>query len=258
MITLPRLRAALLFPLVFLAFGILLPLAASAQESPSGERATVKVEQVTPDGFGRWTLFYVGGSIASDSPGVESPRMHIAYPPAGNLTFTVQPPSGATASVALYEGDTRIKVATFGQLNAIVEAGKSYRLLVTYTYNKNGMLGVTSSPSSVIFRMTGPDGKTYRGKTPHTFQNIPAGQYTIRFNSMRGCIRPRPVNRRLEKGDRQVLHTEFDCTSLRNRLSEQKRTARPLTSRRSLINAVQAREQLREQRLRERLQQQAR
>ncbi len=224
-----------------LLFALLLPLSASAATGT----AMLKIQQLTPRDIGKWTLFYEGGSLTSESIGIENPKMHTAYPPAGNATFMVVPPSGASASISFFEETELIKKVDFSQINVVLQEGKSYRFLVTYIYNKKGMLGVTSIPTAIPFRMTGPDGKTYRGTTPHTFDNIPVGQYTIVFNSIRGCVRARPANRNVGMNERVVFHMEFDCTSKRERIVDQKRNSKPLRSRRSVIDAVKQREQIR-------------
>lgn len=228
-----------------IAFAVLLPLSANAATGT----ATLKIEQLSPKDIGRWTLFYEGGTLASNAVGVKNPKTHIAYPPAGNMTIAVVPPSGASASISFYEGDQLIRKTNLQQMNVVTEEGKSYRFLVTYVYNKKGMLGITSEPTGIQFRMAGPDGKTYRGTTPHTFTNIPVGQYTITFNTLRGCTRARPANRNVGMNERVVFHMEFDCTSKRQRIVEQKRNAKPLSSRRALIDTVKERETIRAQRL---------
>jgi hypothetical protein len=161
-------------------------------------------------------------------------KKQTVHPPAGELTLSVDPPSGSTVTISIYKDDELVKKQQIQQLSVTSEEGHSYRFYVQYAFTKQGTIGVTSSPSGVLIRMKGPNGKRFLGRTPKTFERMYAGRYTITANTMPGCASPRPYTKELKDGERLVVHIDLPCDLEKRKMGEDK----PLISRRGLKQGI--------------------
>ncbi len=62
----------------------------------------------------------------------------------------------------------------------------------------NGTISITSSPDGASFTLDGP--RVYSGQAPETFDEAPAGDYTIRWGAMEGRTTPESETSTLEAG----------------------------------------------------------
>ncbi len=193
----------------------------------------VTIEHNSPGKIGSWVLYYPGGVLKNDDINVNKKKQTV-YPKPGELTLNVDPPAGATLTISAYKDDELLKKQTSRQLSVTSEDGHAYRFYVQYAFTEQGTLGITSTPNNVFFRMKGPDGKGYTGRTPKTFTALYAGRYTINANAMPGCLRPRPMTKQLRSGDRVVVHLELPCDLDSRKISPD----RPIVSRRAMIKGI--------------------
>ncbi len=208
-------------------------------QSPAVFAATtlpsVTIQQVSPTTkLGSWALSYQGGNVKSSDPGINL-KTHTLYPAAGLLVLMFTPPGGASTRVSVFKNGELVDTKLSPQLNIQTETGASYKFIAQYTFDKLGTIGVTSVPSGQSFKLVGPDNTLYRGTTPMTFKNVPAGNYKLTMNAMKDCILPSPAYRKIKASERLVLNITYNCGTT---VSAPNRGI----SKRDLMNATDARE----------------
>ena len=218
---------------LFLATVFFVPLSHGAVQS------SIKIEQVSPTQYGTWTFLYQdGSSIASIDPGID-PKNHVftvtQFTP---MTISVVPPAGMSAKINIYRNGDLTKSEMSQQFSFTPYANESYRFLIQYSYSRMGSVGVTSTPNGLRFRMKGPTSKNYTAVTPHTFQNIPAGRYTLYFPSTPDCASPAPYGVSVEPEKRTTANVSLICSTA----SLSPLHTKPLVSRRAIMQAVENRE----------------
>ncbi len=206
-----RRLALLALPVGFLAAAaIVLPLSSAEAAAPG----SVVIEQVSANEYGTWMMLAGSGTVAQSSDS-EDPKSHSFTVPTGWLgpmTLIVDPPAGAVVKVTTYRNDVLVDVKSSQQISFTMYPGEWYRFVIQYSVAQQGMLGITSEPTGVLFRLKGPSArKRLVGRTPFTFTNLMLGKYTIYFSAIEGCILPRPYNKVVREEERTTLHVQFDC-----------------------------------------------
>lgn len=199
----------------------------------------LKVEQISPSTLGKWYVLSSSGNVIDfTSTGMTLAGGLVPVLPRSTVTISVIPPPGMSARILLYSVTDQLEQTIESQQysSALPVAG-TYRVQVQYYTSKLGTIGVNSLPSKLRFTMIGPDKKPYTGMTPKTFQNIPAGSYTITVRGSKSCVESRPQTEKVEPEKRTTVLVTLTCnTRTRSKVD----TSRP--TKRSLIQAVEERE----------------
>lgn len=178
---------------------------------------TIIVEQLSSNGImGTWTLLQpnnVKSSGADKTKAMDSMA-------AGSYTIIIEPPDGAVASINLYNHGVQLKSLERPQATFTVFNGDDYKIVVSYTFTRVGIVSVTSDPQGVTFRLTGPNGMNVTGTTPMSYENVAEGQYKLQYDTFQNCTTPPPKASQLEKNKRISFDITFSCAAadnLRNR-----------------------------------------
>lgn len=197
-----RLPRTLLVSLVFCA----IPAASLAINA----QASILIEQISPSTTGVWTMLSSAGTIrTSNDEGVDARRYSIGITDYGQTVLSVIPPAGMSVRITVFRGGEQIAQTDSQQYAFTVRANDNYRFVLQYALTKLGTLGITSEPSGTRFRMRGPSGRTYAGRSPQSFTNIPAGRYTVMFPALHGCTDATRKPVIVEANDRNVLHVSL-------------------------------------------------
>lgn len=208
---------------------------------------SVTVEQLSPTIVGSW-IFSSSGSdlLQSTEPGVQQRKHVFTIPSRGQMTLTVIPPSGAGVKITTFKNGVQVGVSDVRHASATVENGDSWRFLVQYSTVSVGLLGITSTPFGISFKVKGPDGVTYVGKTPQSFENVPIGRYTIYMSAPKGCVIPPPISRKIKDGERVTAHIDFVCHArARERVRPRRNSRRQIIEETNKRNAIEAARRLR-------------
>lgn len=225
----------------FTVFTLLVSSAAFLAPVPSSAavQASISIEQIGASRTGSWTLLSANGdSISSADPGIDKNRFSIGLTEFGPTTLSVTPPNGMNAKILVYRGGEVINSVTTNQYSFQIYANDTYRFVVQYSLARVGSLGVTSDPTRLRFRLSPVGGgRNFTGKTPHTFNNLPAGKYTVRFSSTKGCYSPPVKTVVVEEEKRNTTLVTLTCVS-----EEADTIDRTRTSKRSIREAASLRE----------------
>ncbi len=169
---------------------------------------SINVVQEPANGLtGSWTLLgpnnveHKGSDLTQTIPDLSS----------GRYTFFVNPPSGATATVRIYENDVQQKLVPSPQASFNLEPTKNIRLSVHFQFTKLGSIAVTSDPLGIEFEMQGPNNMVFRGQTPESFEGQPEGQYKVQYFPPSGCGKPPAKGDVLVTSGRISFTTTFSC-----------------------------------------------
>ncbi|OGJ60936.1 hypothetical protein A3C52_01455 [Candidatus Peribacteria bacterium RIFCSPHIGHO2_02_FULL_51_15] len=175
-------------------------------------QATIKIDQISSSAFGKWTLISEDGSARTSSePGVNKASHSMGLTDFGQLTLSVTPPAGMSVKITVYRLGDVISSQESQQTSVTIYPNDNYRFLIQYSLSKLGSLGVTSDPSGLRLRMRGPTPRNFSSKTPHTFINLPAGIYTLRFAAPPGCLVPALRTVEVAAEERTTIHQTFNC-----------------------------------------------
>jgi hypothetical protein len=200
-------------------------------------QGTVRIDQLSPTTLGSWTLLAADGTTRSSSDeGVNPASYSYSVSEVGQMVFSVVPPTGMSSKISVYRNDELTATLNAQQYEYTLFPNDNYKFLVQYAYTKLGLLGVTSEPSGLSFRVRGP--KNFSGKTPASFTNLPAGSYAIYVGNVPGCLKPPPQTAVVTEGGRTAKVIKLTC----NVGSETEAVRTKHQSRRSLQNTVEARE----------------
>jgi hypothetical protein len=200
--------------------------------------ATIKIEQVSSGQIGTWTLLSTDGSSKSSSDtGVDKTNYSMSLSEFSPLTLIVTPPAGMSVKISMYRGGDLKTTTSTPQMTITPFPNDSYRFVIQYALTKLGSLGVTSNPSNLRVRIKGPTGKSYSSLTPHTFTNIPAGQYSVIVSPSRKCIQPATHSVVVDPGGRNVVDITLMCD-----VKATVEPSRTRPSKRSLVESVEQRE----------------
>ena len=181
--------------------------------SSAAIQGSIKIEQLSASDIGTWTILSEDGSaIKSTDPGVDKTNYAFAITQFGQTTFSVAPPAGMSARINVYRGGEQIATVDSQQYSFKLVSNDNYRFVVQYSLSKLGSLGVTSEPSGIRFRMRGPNGRNYSARTPHTFNNLPAGSYALTFAATETCFQPSRKTVVVEPEQRNTTHVTLTCT----------------------------------------------
>ena len=226
----------------FSVFTLLLSSVAFLAPVPSSAAvlASISIEQIGASRTGSWTLLSANGdSISSADPGIVKNRFSIGLSEFGPTTLSVTPPNGMNAKILVYRGGEMINTATTNQYSFHIYANDTYRFVVQYALARVGSLGVTSDPSPLRFRLSPVGGgRNFTGKTPHTFNNLPAGKYSLRFGATKECYSSPVKTVVVEEEKRNTTLVTLTCTSE----EEEDTVDRSRTSKRSIREAAHLRE----------------
>lgn len=226
-------RITLSLATFLLAIGVFVPSSFSAVQS------SIKIEQVSPTQLGTWTFLYQDGSSLSSADAGIDPKNHVfSVTQFSPMTISVVPPAGMSAKISIYRNGELSKTESSQQFSFTPYANETYRFLIQYSYSRMGSVGVTSNPSGIRFRMKGPTAKNYTAVTPYTFQNLPAGRYTMYFPSTKDCSSPAPHSVTVEPEKRVTANVSLICSTASLQTVSQK----PLVSRRAIMQSVENRE----------------
>lgn len=233
---------------VSVSIASLLLLGALSQRAFAAENnPVITIQQVSPDLIGEWNLVYSGGTLKSTEVGINS-KEHTIRPNAGPMILTLLAPGGASTRVSIFKNGTLVETKSLFQVNIMAEAGATYKLIAQYSFDKLGTIGVTSNPSKASFRLIGPNRRLFRGTAPTTFKNVPAGNYTLKMNAVKGCLLPAPIYRKLKPNERLVIEVIYRCGDDERRAN----TSYRARSKRQIVKDAEEREKSRAQEVTER------
>ena len=168
--------------------------------------------------FGKWNLLSQSG--VSRGGALESETAKNL--PAGSYTFLVDPPDGATSTLRLYRGNTELKTEEHTQMSFTMNEGDSLHMVINHVFNRTGQVSVQTDPPGVHYRLSGPNEQRYEGDTPGSYLNVPAGQYSVTFDALPGCIKPAPKSLLLEKDSRVSFTLKISCDQATQMREEEK------------------------------------
>ncbi|MBP9850632.1 MAG: hypothetical protein KBC47_02985 [Candidatus Peribacteraceae bacterium] len=202
-------------------------------------QASITIEQLSPSVYGTWTLLSGDGSSrSSKDDGVDrTGGFSMALTELGQTTLSVIPPPGMSAVISVYNGGELVQNIDSQQYSFPLYTNSKYRFVIRYSLTRLGTLGVTSDPTPLRFRMKGPSGRTYVGRTPHTFKNLPAGKYSLYFPKTDECLQPAVQTIDVEPEKRNTTLVTLRCN-----VEEEENVDRSRISRRTLREYVEARE----------------
>lgn len=208
--------------------------------------ASVTIEQVSASDYGTWTLLSANGTSRVSTDLTTDPRRYATtIADFGQMILGVQPPSGMQTRISVYQGGFQIGTVDGRQHAFTLNPSESYRFVIQYYIGATGTMGVISDPQGVIFRVKADNGRTYRGKTPWAFTELPIGKYTIYANGNDTCFRPAPKNVQLKPEQRLTVELSLTCEGAEDSFYTVERV-RP--SKRSILDAVKVREAMRKTR----------
>lgn len=187
-----------------LGTGLLLALASPA----AAEGFTLTIDQEnTIESTATWTLGLPNHESIERSH--KSLTLTELYP--GNYTLFVTPPNGTVATLTLYEGETVLEQVNH-QLSFKAAEGQVLRILIVNTLVNTGKVSINSEPAGVPFTIRGPNKWTASGVTPHFYDAMPVGNYSVQFEP-EGCTKPAAKSDLLLKNGRADFFLELSCTT---------------------------------------------
>jgi hypothetical protein len=201
-------------------------------------QTSIKIEQVSPKKVGTWTMLFADGSSKASTESGASLSTTFSVTIFDQMTLSVVPLPGMSVKIAIYRNGDLVKTETTPQYSFKPLPNESYRFVISYAYTRMGSLGVTSDPSSLRFRMKGPAGtRMFTAKSPFTFNQLPAGKYTLYFPAHGKCAQPAPHGATIEPGKRNTVHITLNCSVTTTETVDNSRV-----SKRTLVEQAKARE----------------
>lgn len=192
--------------LLLLCF-VLLP-----ESGVSAVQASITIDQLSGKNVGTWTLISTDGSSRSSSEtGIDQRHYSLALSQFGPATLSVAIPQGMSVKISVYRGGELVTSVDTPQYSFNLFPNDTYRFIIQYSLSRLGSLGVTSIPSGVRFRLKGESGRTYTKKTPFTFKNLPAGQYSVQLSSFKDCLQPAPQSALIVPEERSTINVTMNC-----------------------------------------------
>lgn len=177
-------------------------------------QGSIQIQQISASSQGTWTLLSADGTaITSDDAGVNKNEFSIGISRFGQTTLSVVTPPGMSAKISVYRGGDLLLTTDTQQYSFNLTSNDTYRFVIQYSLKSLGLLGVTSDPSGVRFRLRGPTGRTFGGTSPQSFDNLPAGRYVLMFGETNGCSRPPRKTATVKAEERTAVHVTLPCTS---------------------------------------------
>jgi hypothetical protein len=183
-----------------------------SQSALAGGQASIKIEQTAPGEPGVWTLLSENGtSRSSKDAGVNKLNYSFGLTDFGQTTLSVVAPAGNSVKITVYRGGDLMETVTAQQYSFALLNNDNYRFVIQYALTKLGSLGVTSNPSGLHFRLKGPTSRILNAKTPFTFENIPAGQYSVIMAGTATCAAPAPHSVIVQPEERNTAVMTLNC-----------------------------------------------
>ena len=202
-------------------------------------QGNVKIEQVSPSELGVWHLYTESGTTrTSKDAGVDPRSFSFGISEVGQMTLKITPPAGMSVRLSMERGGELKWTKESQQESFTLYPNDNYRFVIQYSMTKLGLLGITSEPSRIAFRIRGPIRRKLSGKTPKTILNLPAGSYTIYMASTPTCLKPAPHTAIVESGGRATAHLRLICNDAISAIPDR---IRP--SKRQLVEDAYKREQ---------------
>ncbi len=174
------------------------------------EGASIVLEQKSPiETIGSWTLIYPSNEKMERS----NDRVSIDALPPGRYTLIVRPPEGMTTMIELLRGNEVVQTVDHPQITFQAQDGDAFALTITYEVSEGGTVGVNSDPSGIKFELTGPDNLKRTGTTPTFYENLPQGNYSVKYQPT-GCPLPPAVSARMDKEKRADFSIRIVCDTL--------------------------------------------
>ncbi len=176
---------------------------------PEG-KGTVVIEQTALGGtLGSWLMSFPDHTQRSGTASAET----LSDIPSGNYIIYANLPSGSITTMRIYKNGVLDKSYDSRQQSPFsVYPGDTIRITLNYKLARTGMISVQSDPEGTAFTLTGPDGLTRSGVTPHTYEDMPEGQYKLQYESFgEGCVKPAPKAGQLVEDSRISFDIFFDC-----------------------------------------------
>lgn len=201
-------------------------------------QGSIQIQQVSASSQGTWTLLSADGTaITSEDTGVQKNEFSVGITRFGQTTLGVVSPPGMSAKISVYRGGELLLTTDTPQYSFDLTSNDSYRFVIQYSLKSLGLLGVTSDPPGVRFRLRGPTGRTFGGTSPQSFDNLPAGRYVLMFGATKDCSRPPRKTATVKSEERTAVHVTLPCTS-----AEEETVDTSRVSRRTLREYVEERE----------------
>lgn len=176
---------------------------------PAGT-ATITVEQVSlAEGVqGSWLLSYPDHTQHTGTVAAEV----LTDVPSGNYVIYANLPNGTLSTIRIYKSGVLDRFLERQQTPFAVYPGDDIRIAIHYRLDKTGTISVQSDPEGTAFTVSGPDGASYQGTTPQTYEGVPEGQYKVQYESFgEGCVKPAPKANQLVEDSRISFDITFDC-----------------------------------------------
>jgi hypothetical protein len=184
------------------------------QASSAAIQGAIQIQQISPSSQGTWTLLSEDGtSISSDDAGDRKNNYSVAITRFGQTTLSVVPPPSMSGKISVYRGGVLLLTTNTMQHSFNLVSNDSYRFVIQYSLTGFGLLGITSDPSGVRFRLRGPLGRTYGGTSPQSFEKLPVGKYIIMFGATKDCLQPPRKNATVKMDERTAVNITLPCTS---------------------------------------------
>ncbi len=170
---------------------------------------TILIEQKSEiEAAGVWTISMPNQVTAERSD------ITLAMPDSqpGRYTLFVVPPEGTSTTIELYENDALMQSVGHPQVSFNAAEDTRIRIVISFTLENFGKVGVNSLPAGIPFLLTGPDGMSKRGLTPQSFERMPVGSYSVQYKP-EGCPLPPGKSDVLEKDKGVYFSFTLKCES---------------------------------------------
>lgn len=193
---------------VFPLFSFISSFSALAQQPSLGE---IVIEQETPLVInGTWTLLRPGEQETKGRNAAET----LADILPGRHTLFITAPEGTATTVDVLDGATVLQSADSPQITFDVAEGARLRIRIAYTLVYAGKVGVSSTPPGIPFELIGPNSAIYSGTTPHSYNPMPIGLYTVKYHPP-GCPTPPQKSNSLNKDKSLYFSVDIHCEALK-------------------------------------------
>ena len=199
---------------VLCALALLVPVQLVAQDGTG----TLTIEQRSSNNMmGMWTLIKPGNKRVN----LDNRTFTLNELPVGQYTLLVDPPSGAVTSILKYFESDLIETLDTPQISFSLEEGMAITLRLDYTFTRVGIVSVSSDPAGLSYTIVGPNDFEVDGTTPNAYEDMPEGQYSVRFHEIEDCAAPPPLSDKLIKDSRINFNINIECEGLEDTQQQQ-------------------------------------
>lgn len=206
------------FAAVFAIVGLSISMLSYAQEAehtaaPVGVgKLTIEQKSSFDDNktLGKWTLLKPG--YEEQTGMTESAVLDNAT--AGSYTLIITPPDGTTTSIRTYHGTEQVQYLQRPQITLKLLEGEDLRIAINYSLTKTGLVSVQSEPAGIEFVLEGPNGIFEKSVTPASYNNMPIGQYQVRYSPPETCGKMLVKSAQLTENGRASFDMRVTCPEL--------------------------------------------